>query len=185
MILKQFDQELSETKLLISQYNQAIDFSNKLETGYNNSAHHVLHESENGKLDPYLVKIKLDKQLKRQIAEENYLYDAYANLQNAGRQLESIVVLEIQNYVSMFLNLVNEENSTFSTYLLPNMNNGFLGKESNFEWDAFIERNLPNSNLVSVLLEINRLALEMELLLIWVSQNVIYPILSSKILIPI
>lgn len=139
--------ELSETKLLISQYNQAIDFSNKLETGYNNSAHYVLHESENGKLDPYLVKIKLDKQLKRQIAEENYLYDAYANLQNAGRQLESIVVLEIQNYVSMFLNLVNEENSTFSTYLLPNMNNGFLGKESNFEWDAFIERNLPNSNL--------------------------------------
>lgn len=138
--------ELSETKLLISQYNQAIDFSNKLESGYN-SGHHLLHESENGKYDPYLVKIKLDKQLKRQISEENYLYDAYANLQNAGRQLESIVVLEVQNYISMFLNLVNEENSTFSSYLLPNINNGFLGKESNFEWDAFIERNLPNSNL--------------------------------------
>ena len=46
----------------------------------------------------------------------------------------------------MFLNLVNEENSNFSQHLLPNISNGFLSKESNFEWDAFIERNLPNVN---------------------------------------
>ncbi|KAL6454119.1 SLM2 Phosphatidylinositol 4 [Candida maltosa Xu316] len=137
--------ELAETKSLISQYNQAIELSNKLDSSSNH--HTTLHETENGKFDPYLVKIKLDRQLKRQLSEENYLYEAYSNLQSAGRQLESIVVLEIQNYVSMFLSLVNEENSTFSNYLLPNINNGFLGKESNFEWDAFIERNLPNTNL--------------------------------------
>ena len=78
-----------------------------------------MHEADSGKSDPYLVKIRLERQLKRQLVEENYLYDAYANLQNAGRQLESIVVLEVQNYVSMFLNLVNEENSNFSQHLLP------------------------------------------------------------------
>ncbi|CAI5760631.1 unnamed protein product [Candida verbasci] len=148
--------ELNETKTLISQYNQSIEISNKLDNGSlkNNSTHHHLIEnssssSESFKFDPYLVKIKLDRQLKKQLVEENYLYDAYANLQNAGKQLESIVVLEIQNYLSNFLNLVNEENSTFSKFLLPNISNGFLGKESNFEWDAFIERNLPSINNIS------------------------------------
>lgn len=138
--------ELNDSKSLISQYNQAIELANKLGSTGNFSHITTLHEADSGKSDPYLVKIRLERQLKRQLVEENYLYDAYANLQNAGRQLESIVVLEVQNYVSMFLNLVNEENSNFSQHLLPNISNGFLGKESNFEWDAFIERNLPNVN---------------------------------------
>ncbi|CAX41138.1 phosphatidylinositol 4,5-bisphosphate effector protein, putative [Candida dubliniensis CD36] len=138
--------ELNDTKSLISQYNQAIELANKLGSTGNFSHITTLHEADSGKSDPYLVKIRLERQLKRQLVEENYLYDAYANLQNAGRQLESIVVLEIQNYVSMFLNLVNEENLNFSQHLLPNISNGFLSKESNFEWDAFIERNLPNVN---------------------------------------
>ena len=138
--------ELNDSKSLIIQYNQAIELANKLGSTGNFSHITTLHEADSGKSDPYLVKIRLERQLKRQLVEENYLYDAYANLQNAGRQLESIVVLEVQNYVSMFLNLVNEENSNFSQHLLPNISNGFLSKESNFEWDAFIERNLPNVN---------------------------------------
>ncbi|KAF6070908.1 PH domain family protein [Candida albicans] len=117
--------ELNDSKSLISQYNQAIELANKLGSTGNFSHITTLHEADSGKSDPYLVKIRLERQLKRQLVEENYLYDAYANLQNAGRQLESIVVLEVQNYVSI---------------------NGFLSKESNFEWDAFIERNLPNVN---------------------------------------
>ena len=115
--------------------------------------------------------------MKRQLVEENYLYDAYANLQNAGRQLESIVVLEVQNYVSMFLNLVNEENSNFSQHLLPNISNGFLSKESNFEWDAFIERNLPNVNNHGTISSGTFIDLNIP--------KDIYPILLSKILIPI
>ncbi|KAI5963112.1 uncharacterized protein KGF55_002904 [Candida pseudojiufengensis] len=135
--------ELNETKSLISQYNQAIEMANKLDS--NHTLHHS--EGEHGKYDPYLVKLKLDRQLKKQLIEENYLYDAYSNLQNAGKQLEGIVVVEIQNYMSMFLNLIREENSTFANYLVPNISEGFLSKESNFEWNAFIERNLPSNNL--------------------------------------
>ncbi|KAI5956893.1 hypothetical protein KGF54_000511 [Candida jiufengensis] len=135
--------EINETKLLISQYNQAIELANKLDT--NHSMHHA--DADHGKYDPYLVKIRLDRQIKKQMVEENYLYDAYSNLQNAGKQLEGIVVVEIQNYMSMFLNLIREENSTFNNYLVPNISEGFLSKESNFEWNAFIERNLPSNNL--------------------------------------
>lgn len=78
--------ELSETKLLISQYHQAFELSNKLEHG-SSSAHHLDSGSESGKYDPYLVKIKLDRQLKRQLSEENYLYEAYTNLQSSGGKL--------------------------------------------------------------------------------------------------
>ncbi|KAI5970026.1 SLM2 [Candida margitis] len=137
------NKELNETKSLISQYNQAVEWANKLDTSHN------LHQAdaEQGKYDPFLVKTKLDRQLKRQLVEENYLYDAYSNLQNAGKQLESIVVAEIQNYLSSFLKLIREENLTFTNYLEPNIINGFLSKETNFEWNAFIERNLPSNNL--------------------------------------
>lgn len=137
------NKELNETKSLISQYNQAMEWANKLDTS------HSLHpaDGEQGKYDPFLVKTKLDRQLRRQLVEENYLYDAYANLQNAGKQLESIVVAEIQNYLSLFLKLIREENLTFTNYLEPNIFNGFLSKETNFEWNAFIERNLPSNNL--------------------------------------
>lgn len=130
--------ELAETRHLISQYNQAIELSNKLDA----SASHTENDHNNGKHDPYLVKLKLDRQLKKQISEEHYLYEAYANLQNSGGKLESIVVLEIQNYLSSFLNLINNEYSSLSNFLLPNLNNGFLSKEANFEWDSFISRNL-------------------------------------------
>ena len=137
------NKELNETKSLISQYNQAIEWANKLDTSHN------LHQADGdqGKYDPFLVKTKLDRQLKRQLVEENYLYDAYANLQNAGKQLEGIVVAEIQNYLSLFLKMIREENLTFTNYLEPNIINGFLAKETNFEWNAFIERNLPSNNL--------------------------------------
>lgn len=69
-----------------------------------------------GKEDPYLLRLAVDRQLERQLDEENYLHQvrkfwsgismyhvmltnglqAYLNLENSGRELESIVVGEIQ-----------------------------------------------------------------------------------------
>lgn len=140
--------ELAETKHLYAQYIQNIELSNKLEHGSHPAAP-IQHEGEHGKLDPYLAKMKLDRQLKRQLVEENYLYEAYSNLQGAGGKLESIVVLEIQNYLLSFLGLIDVEHSTLDKILFPGIRDGFLSKESTFEWDSFINRNLP-SNSASV-----------------------------------
>lgn len=134
--------ELSETKVLLDQYQRTIEFSNKLDHHSSSSQH---SENEQHLKDPYLAKLKLDKQLKRQISEETYLYEAYSNLQSSGQKLESIVVLEIQNYLSTFLNLLNTESSTIPGYLLPNLNNGFLAKDPDCEWNSYISRNVPSS----------------------------------------
>lgn len=133
--------EINETKQALNQYTQAIETSNKLDHAG------LSQDGDHSKNDPYLMKIKLDRQLKKQISEETYLHDAYSNLQTAGAKLESIIVLEIQNYLSMFLNLLNTEHSTIPEFLLPNLNNGFLSKEAEFEWSSFISRNLPTPSI--------------------------------------
>ncbi|EGV63990.1 PH-domain-containing protein, partial [Yamadazyma tenuis ATCC 10573] len=136
--------EVNETKNLLNQYYQAVDISSKLEHG---SVHHSGDAAESFKYDPYLVKIKLDRQLKKQLQEENYLHQAYENLQESGRKLESIIVIELQNYWGNFLNMLSAEHASFSNFLLPNLNNGFLAKESTFEWDSFIAKNLPSPSI--------------------------------------
>lgn len=139
--------ELVETKHLLQLYEATLN--GKFSVRSHESGHHGHDESSSaseGKNDPYLVKIKLERQLKRQVNQENDLYEAYANLQTAGGKLESIVVLEIQNYLSMFLNLVGAEKATFNDFLVPNIQNGFLAKEANFEWDSFIARNSPGGS---------------------------------------
>lgn len=135
--------ELAETKTLYTQYLQTIELSNKLEHGSHPAP--AQHEGEHGKYDPYLAKLKLDRQLKKQLVEENYLYEAYSNLQGAGGKLESIVVLEIQNYLLSFLGLIDTEHSTLGNILLPGVQDGFLSKDAAFEWDSFINRKLPSN----------------------------------------
>lgn len=142
--------ELAETKLLLAQYHQAIENSTKLDGKTHHNHHHGDTQADHSKFDPYLVKIKLERQLRRQLSEETYLYDAYANLQNAGGKLESIIVMEIQSYISQFLGLLDVENQAFGTVLLASLNEGFLLKEPSFEWDSFISRNLPHALVLAV-----------------------------------
>jgi hypothetical protein len=142
--------EIQTTKQLLSKYETIMERATKESitssaSSITSSSHH-LHDSNSQNEDPYLIKLKLDRQLKRQISEENYLYQAYSNLQNAGSKLESIIVLEVQNYMGIFLNLLNEENSSVPNYLVPNFSSGFLSKEANFEWDSYISRNLPKKS---------------------------------------
>lgn len=142
--------EMSETRVLLASFNHAIDVANRLEVLNSTSdSHHQDSELDSSKKDPYLVKLKLDRQLKRQLSEENYLYEAYKNLQSSSERLESIVVLEIQTYFRMFLDLVETEHALVPNFLVPNLVNGFLAKEPTFEWESFISRNLPKLSSIS------------------------------------
>lgn len=143
--------EMTETKALMGVFSHATDVANRLENLGNSTEalHHEGSDVDSSKNDPYLVKIRLDRQLKRQLSEENYLYEAFKNLQTSSEKLESIVVLEIQTYFRMFLNLVETEHSSVANLLVPNLSNGFLAKEPTFEWDSFIQRNLPQLSSIS------------------------------------
>jgi len=62
-----------------------------------------------GKGDPYVVRLGVERQVERQIDEENYLHRAYLNLENSGRELESIVVGEIQKAYNALASILKRD----------------------------------------------------------------------------
>lgn len=65
--------------------------------------------STTGKQDPYLLRLAVDRQVERQMDEENYLHQAYLNLEASGRELESIVVGEIQKAYNAYAGILKRE----------------------------------------------------------------------------
>lgn len=93
--------------------------------------------------DPYLAKIILDKQIKRQLTEENFLHEAFNNLQSSGRELEKVVVMEIQNALTIYARILGQEAQLVFDILISKLDMGFFNKEPIFEWDNFVSKD-PN-----------------------------------------
>ncbi|QID85788.1 Phosphoinositide PI4,5P(2) binding protein [Saccharomyces pastorianus] len=100
------------------------------------------------KQDPFLTKLALDKQIKRQLQEENFLHEAFDNLETSGAELEKIVVMEIQNSLTIYARLLGQEAQLVFDILISKLDSGFFNIDSQFEWDNFISRDpnflLPN-----------------------------------------
>lgn len=62
-----------------------------------------------GKNEPYIVRLHSENQIRNQLAEENYLHKAYLNLEASGRELEGIVVGEIQKAFSAYSQIIKRE----------------------------------------------------------------------------
>ncbi|QLG72515.1 hypothetical protein HG535_0D02230 [Zygotorulaspora mrakii] len=95
------------------------------------------------KQDPYLTKIILDKQIRKQLTEENFVHEAFDNLENSGAELERVVVMEIQNALTLYARLLGEESQLVFDILISKLDNGFFNKDPQFEWENFILRD-PN-----------------------------------------
>lgn len=95
------------------------------------------------KQDPYLTKIILDRQIKKQLTEENFVHEAFDNLENSGAELEKVVVMEIQNALTIYARLLGEEAQLVFDCLLNKMETGFFSKDPQLEWENFILRD-PN-----------------------------------------
>ncbi|CAI4065299.1 hypothetical protein N7582_002946 [Saccharomyces uvarum] len=100
------------------------------------------------KQDPFLTKLALDKQIKRQLQEENFLHEAFDNLESSGAELEKIVVMEIQNSLTIYARLLGQEAQLVFDILISKLDSGFFNIDPQFEWDNFISRDpnflLPN-----------------------------------------
>ncbi|SMN17977.1 similar to Saccharomyces cerevisiae YGR097W ASK10 Component of RNA polymerase II holoenzyme, phosphorylated in response to oxidative stress [Maudiozyma saulgeensis] len=122
------------TSHLLNKYIAAIKFVNKgnLDGTSQNSIH--LHP----KHDPFLLKLQLDLQLKRQLSEENYLQEAYINLQTTGLKLEKIIYAKIQHSLQRYSSLIDAEARLMIKNLCQELQHGMLSKPPALEWDHFV-----------------------------------------------
>lgn len=91
-----------------------------------------------GKKDPYLLKLAVDRQVEKQIDEENYLHQAYLNLEASGRELEAIVVGEIQKSYNAYAGILKREaDAAYST--MEELRTGPIAMPKDHEWNAFIK----------------------------------------------
>jgi hypothetical protein len=92
-----------------------------------------------GKQDPYLLRLAIDRQVCRQLEEENYLHQAYINLESCGRELESIVIGEIQKAYSAYRQILKTEAD--GAYLaIEALRVGPIMMPKDQEWSSFVER---------------------------------------------
>ncbi|KAA8649811.1 hypothetical protein EYZ11_005504 [Aspergillus tanneri] len=90
-----------------------------------------------GKGDPFIVRLSVDKQIEKQIEEENYLHRAFLNLESSGRELESIVVSEIQKAYNAYASILKREAD--ETYDAVNkLRTGPISMPRDHEWNSFI-----------------------------------------------
>lgn len=129
-----------------------------------NALQEVLGQSEldssmtTGKQDPYLLRLAVDRQVERQLDEENYLHkvmiirnlvgseghrltclQAYLNLESSGRELEAIVVGEIQKSYNAYVGILKRE-ADASYNAIDDLRAGPIAMPKDHEWVSFIQR---------------------------------------------
>ncbi|KAH0493283.1 hypothetical protein TgHK011_008195 [Trichoderma gracile] len=90
-----------------------------------------------GKQDPYLLRLAVDRQIERQIDEENYLHQAYLNLEGSGRELESIIVGEIQKAYNAYAGILKREADN-ALGLVGELRDGPIAMPKDQEWEHFV-----------------------------------------------
>ncbi|EFX03365.1 PH domain containing protein [Grosmannia clavigera kw1407] len=93
-----------------------------------------------GRQDPYLLRLAVDRQLERQLQEENYLHQAFLNLEKSGRELEAIVVGEIQKSYNAYAGILKREaGAAWAT--VDELRSGPVAMPKDQEWMSFIRGN--------------------------------------------
>ncbi|KAF4512109.1 hypothetical protein G6O67_001291 [Ophiocordyceps sinensis] len=93
--------------------------------------------STTGKQDPYLLRLAVDRQVERQVDEENYLHQAYLNLEGSGRELESIVVGEIQKAYNAYAGILKREADN-AYNVIGELRDGPIAMPKDQEWIHFM-----------------------------------------------
>lgn len=121
------DSEMEGTRRAVRSLQEAINLaSNDL-------------RAVSGKGDPFIVRLAVDRQVERQIDEENYLHRAFLNLEGSGRELDSIVVGEIQKAYGALANILKRE-ADANYGAVEGLRNGPIAMPKDREWSWFVER---------------------------------------------
>ncbi|KAH6844903.1 hypothetical protein B0I37DRAFT_170918 [Chaetomium sp. MPI-CAGE-AT-0009] len=138
-------QKIKEIKNLSGDFKNSVDKEMDSTRRAVNQLQEALGQSEldpsltMGKQDPYILRLAADRQLERQIDEENYLHQAYLNLENSGNELESIVVGEIQKAYNAYAGILKRESdAAYNT--IEELRAGPMSMPKDTEWTSFIQR---------------------------------------------
>ncbi|CCD22627.1 Rgc1p NDAI_0A04710 [Naumovozyma dairenensis CBS 421] len=128
---------LAKTKSLLNRYNTVVEIMNSKERGHETSKVNKNTKFE-PKYDPYLLKLQLDIQLRKQLAEENYLKEAFINLQSSGMKLEKIIYSKIQSVLQRYSSLIDSEARLMIHNLRQELQKSILSRPPEVEWDHFV-----------------------------------------------
>ncbi|KAI9755835.1 MAG: H/ACA snoRNP pseudouridylase subunit [Chaenotheca gracillima] len=139
------NQKIKEIKNLSGDFKNSVD--RELE-GTKKAVHNLqeslgLVDSDSaavaGKGDPFIIKLAADRQIERQIDEENYLHKAFLNLEGSGRELESIIVGEIQKAYNAYAGVLKRE-SDEGFEAVDKLREGPINMSKDHEWSSFVQR---------------------------------------------
>ncbi|GAV53252.1 hypothetical protein ZYGR_0AI05360 [Zygosaccharomyces rouxii] len=132
------NEHVAITGQLLSRYISSVKYMNTNVADVENIKLQKKGTQIKPKHDPYLLKLQLDLQLKRQLLEESYLREAYINLQSSGMELEKIVYHKIQQILQRYSSLLDAGARLIIKNLCRELQQGILSKPTAFEWDKFV-----------------------------------------------
>ncbi|KAI0157065.1 hypothetical protein GGR52DRAFT_187440 [Hypoxylon sp. FL1284] len=139
------NQKIKEIRSLSSDFKNSVEKEMDGTRKAVNALQEALGQNEldssmtTGKQDPYLLRLAVDRQVERQLDEENYLHKAYLNLESSGRELESIVVGELQKSYNAYVGILKRE-ADAAYNAIDELRAGPIAMPKDHEWITFIQR---------------------------------------------
>ncbi|KAI4864520.1 hypothetical protein F4820DRAFT_332563 [Hypoxylon rubiginosum] len=139
------NQKIKEIKGLSSDFKNSVEKEMDGTRKAVNALQEVLGQNEldssmtTGKQDPYLLRLAADRQVEKQLDEENYLHKAYLNLESSGRELEAIVVGELQKSYNAYVGILKRE-ADAAYNAIDELRAGPIAMPKDHEWITFIQR---------------------------------------------
>ncbi|KAI0198656.1 hypothetical protein F4808DRAFT_451894 [Astrocystis sublimbata] len=139
------NQKMKEIKSLSGDFKNSVDKEMDATRRTVKTLQDVLGQNEmdpsmtTGKQDPYLLRLAVDRQVERQLDEENYLHQAYFNLEASGRELEAIVVGEIQKSYNAYAGIIKRE-ADAGYNAIDELRSGPIAMPKDREWMNFVQR---------------------------------------------
>lgn len=112
--------EISKTGNILTKYIKSVEYYHNVDVTLDTE-----EDEETIMEDPFLLKLKLNYQLKNQLIKENYLFAAFINLQNISKDLLTYILKDLTNLM--------EKIEKINSLKIRNLN-----FDVNKEWERFI-----------------------------------------------
>lgn len=137
--------EVSQTGKILTAYTESIERYSGPKPVLKKAIEEVDGEEDKAVLDdPFLIKLKVDHQLKNQLIQENFLFASFMNLQNISKDLLTYVLKELNFIIERFGKLINQESSEVDDVAMVALFETFknkLERSSTAYWEHFISNN--------------------------------------------